>query len=226
MADTIALIRQCRQLFDEGRLTDKDFSDAKRCILEDSDASQRIEELKEACALYAEGSLTDEEFAAMKRRILALPADAAPEETPKDAAEAEPQESEQNAMDLRQKAARRLIRRCALIAALIGLIPLPFRDSPPLIILQFVMITLLCRKYGRKIGASLGLIVFAGITGPVVFGAAVKFVPLLGPILGALIAGGFTWMVGRLTHSLLENDEDFTWANFRRALRRAFAGRR
>ena len=257
MADTISLIRQCRQLYDEGRLTDEDFSSAKRRLLENPNASQIIEQLAEACALHAEGSLTDEEFAAMKRQILALPTpetaeekspepratvrEQAPrekeperrevyrEETLKAATEAEvlsaPQEAEQNAMDLRQESARKLIRRCALIAALIGLIPFPFRDSPLLIILQFVMVTLLCRKYGRKMGASLSLIILAGVLGPVVFYAIAKFIPLLGPILGALIAGGLTWMVGHLTHSLLDNDEDFTWANFRHALRRAFAHR-
>jgi len=122
---------------------------------------------------------------------------------------------------LREKA-KETINTCAVIAALVGVVPIPFSDSPLIVITQLVMLKKLTGSYGRSLGFSLVLILLSAMIGPEIFKALLKLIPVLGSIVGALVAGTCTWLVGRTALGVLEAGQPFTLRNLKAALADVF----
>lgn len=112
---------------------------------------------------------------------------------------------------------RQLVKTCAIIAGLIGLVPLPVADAPFIIVTQFVMLKKLCARYQRSPGITFVLILLSAILGPILFDIFIKLIPFAGSVIGALVAGGLTWVIGSKVMFMLENAQDFNWENFWRA---------
>ena len=118
--------------------------------------------------------------------------------------------------------AKSTISTCAIIAALIGVVPIPMADAPLIIILQVVMLKKLTGYYKRDLGFALVMVLISAMIGPVLFNALSKLIPVLGSIIGAAIAGGCTWLAGETALGVLEADEPFNLASLKEAFVKIF----
>jgi uncharacterized protein (DUF697 family) len=109
---------------------------------------------------------------------------------------------------------RKTIKTCAIISGAIAFIPIPVGDSVAITITQFIMVSTLCGRYNRSMGASIILIILSAMFGPLVFNLLLSFIPFLGWLLEALVGGMFTYYVGSITHHLLQQNQSFTFGNF------------
>ncbi len=192
------------------------------CLLMEEIASgptQRVKRVVELFALYQDKVLSKEEFCRLRAEQFAskISEGAAPAKTAPAAVPAPAPGGAVSAAEQRRKESRTTVSTFTLVAGLIGLLPLPIADAPLLILTQFFLMHKLCAKYGRKPGIGLLLIVASAFLGPVVFSSCAKLLPGLGSILGALIGGGFTYLVGTTTVKILENNEEFTWENIKKS---------
>ncbi|MDR2352423.1 MAG: DUF697 domain-containing protein [Deltaproteobacteria bacterium] len=109
---------------------------------------------------------------------------------------------------------------CAIIAALVGLIPIPFSDALFIIIIQIVMIYKICDKYQVPMGGSIVLVLVSAVIGPIIFSGLTKFLPILGSLVGAAVAGTCTYLVGKTIINVLEAKQPFSfhtcWAGFKK----------
>jgi uncharacterized protein (DUF697 family) len=113
-----------------------------------------------------------------------------------------------------------IIKRFATYSAVAGLIPLPVVDAVVLTGVQVKMIAALAEVYGLPFNRDAVKGYAAAIVGGVlpvspIGGAAihaVRFVPLIGPILGIAVVPAFasalTWAVGRVFASHFETGND------------------
>jgi len=121
-----------------------------------------------------------------------------------------------------RKKAEETVNTCTGIAALIGLIPIPMSDGPLIVITQLIMLKKLSERYERSLGFSTVLVLFSAMIGPVFFSAIIKFIPALGSIIGALVAGGCTLLVGQTALGVLDAGKPFTLGNLKEAFVKVF----
>lgn len=184
-----------------------------------SGKTQRVKRVVEIYALYQDKALSEEEFCRLRGELFAAEADEGTGR-PETTSATLPAPSPAGAIpaaEQRRKESRATVNTFTLAAGLIGLLPLPIADAPLLILTQFFLMQKLCARYGRKPGIGLLLIVASAFLGPVVFSSFAKLLPGLGSILGALVGGGFTYLVGTTTVKILENNEEFTWENIKKS---------
>lgn len=203
MQDNTELIENFALYRKAGLLSEDEFCQVSEALLDKAEPPRWIARLENACVLAQQGKLDKENFSSLKNRILEQAEDASGGAKGADAL-----------LDAAGADADKIIRVCVVIACLIGLLPLRVADAPFLIITQFVMLKKLCDKYGRKPGPALLLIVFAAILGPIVFNIFIKFIPMAGSIIGALVAGSFTWIIGAKVKAMLAKGQEFTFRNF------------
>lgn len=172
-----------------------------------------IGDLAALCEARAEGRLDDGAFEAIKSRFFRNAQSPGDKVVHSGVINVHPV----GASDASAPEAAKLVRDCALVAAFIGLVPLPMADAPFLIVTQFVMLRKLCSMYDRSPGLSLALIVLSALAGPMLFDALVKLFPVAGSIAGAAVAGALTWFIGSKVRVMLANGQDFTWRDFLRA---------
>jgi uncharacterized protein (DUF697 family) len=106
------------------------------------------------------------------------------------------------------------IKTFAIIAAAIAFVPLPVGDSVAIIIAQVIMVSTLCGRYSRPMGGSVILIIISAMLGPLVFSILLDIIPVLGWAIAAAVSYFFTFYVGSITHSLLQENKAFTFRNF------------
>lgn len=143
----------------------------------------------------------------------------------------------------RVKDAQALVRRHALMAAGVGVLPLPLLDFLGISLLQIKMLRELAARYdvafseqvAKKIIAALVAGLGSAGLGFALAGSLAKFVPLIGANLGALsvpvVAGAFTLATGRvfIAHfesggTVLNFDPQAIRAHFRDEFERARQG--
>lgn len=213
------LIRKFSQYKRDGYLTESEFQDVSERLLDSSAPPPPwIARLERACALIASAQIDAADFDAIKARLFKSAGarirksgiNLEKEAGPREAARAE-------AGAVAEAEAAGTVRTCVIVASLIGLLPLPVADAPFLIITQYVMLRKLCAKFGRKPGASVILILLSALLGPLLFGLIAKRIPIIGSIVGACIAGGFTWYIGQKVRVMLVAGMEFTPRNFIKA---------
>jgi uncharacterized protein (DUF697 family) len=163
--------------------------------------------------LRASGLLTEEEFRA---KLAALKGQEAPRPNPSPGPNPGPPAGD------RAKSARTLVVAATAVAAFVGLIPLPVADAPFIVITQIVMLYLLTRKFGRPMGFSLFWVVVSVVLGPLLFSSLAKLIPFLGSLIGAAVAGGLTYIVGKSTLLLLEEGREFNFDSYKKAFPEVF----
>lgn len=213
MQDNAVLMRNFSAYKKKGIISTNEFCIISQYLLDaDSPAPSWVAKLDNACKLLKEREIEIDDFHVIKNQILSVNGKCA--STPVVRAEVVKQ-GPANASAVRKEETASIVRNCTIAACLIGLLPLPVADAPFLIITQFIMLRKLCAKYDRSPGAALLLIILSAILGPVVFGAFVKLIPVAGSIIGACVAGGFTWYIGSKVKAMLENGQEFTLDNFK-----------
>lgn len=204
------LLREFARYADMGYITRQEMGQISDYLRNHTaSAPQWLHNLASACVLVANGQIGSQEFANIKRQLL----------TNLNQEDEGPIRAQ--VIDVRRvedvdnkKETQGIVRTGAIIAACIGLLPLPVADAPFLILTQFWMLYRLCGKFGKKPGKSLWLIVLAALIGPILFDALVKIIPFAGSIIGACVAGGITWYIGTKARLLLEKGLEFNFANF------------
>lgn len=209
--DYLQAFSNCKDL---GLLNEKEFNLLEECLFAHRDAAPPwLASFAEACGRAARGQMSPGEFNVLKARFFRNLKSSNDKVIHSDVIQTHPAGTEPDA----DEDSARSIRNCALAAALIGLIPLPVADAPFLIVTQFIMLKSICSKYGRTPGLSFILIILSALLGPIIFNIFVKALPLAGSIIGAAIAGSFTWYIGSKVRAMLMNGQDFTLDNFLRA---------
>lgn len=126
---------------------------------------------------------------------------------------------------LRDKSAKgdKIVLAAIATAGGIGLVPLPMADMPFIIATQVGMILALCNLYGRALSRdtakSLVLTALSAVAGPMIFQTITKFIPGLGSVVGAGVAAGCTFAVGKVTQRILESGQQFELDSFKAAVR-------
>lgn len=201
-------------------ITAAEFSRLAPYLLDATAAPDWILRLQKACALASSGDISQDDLKSIKNEIFStVPKHSESNPSAMTTVAAGDDVSANTASAaVRASGCANIVRICTGIACLIGLLPLPVADAPFLIILQYVMLKKICAKYNREPGAALVLIVVSALLGPIIFNAFVKRIPVTGSIVGACVAGGFTWFIGRKVLVMLEKGWQFNLKNFLRAI--------
>ena len=119
--------------------------------------------------------------------------------------------------------AHKIVLAATATAGTIGLVPLPLADMPFIIATQTGMIVGLCHVYGRTLSSdtakSLVLTALSAVAGPMIFQTVSKFIPGLGSVVGAGVAAGCTFAVGKVTQHILESGQQFELDSFKAAVK-------
>lgn len=183
-----------------GLLDSAEFAQLSQLLLgTERSVPEWVYKLRDACSLAASGQISRSDFQTIRAQLFE---------------QASKQPDSMHASEAADIESRSVLQICTLIACVIGLFPLPFAHAPLLIILQYVMLRKICARYGRRPGWSLALIILAGVLGPLIFGFFIRFLPFARFILGALVAGAFTWYIGAKTRAMCMAGLDFTLRNF------------
>ena len=123
-----------------------------------------LEQLERLGKLKNEGIITEEEFNTQKAALLSDKTASAP-------GTSVPEESAASGVDLTSPMEKSLgvIKKAAIVAFFIGLLPIPFADAPLIIITQVVMLKKVCDFYDRPMGMSLGFVFLSALCGPIIF---------------------------------------------------------
>lgn len=217
MASAVDYAEKFLKLKNDNIISDDEFFQIKKIIINDFEKlCPEIECLYDSCILYESKKLTEEEFCALKTKSFEKFSTSKLDHSDHDEKNNISRDSDIDELIFRRKKeVNSTITSFSFIAALIGLFPLPIADAPLLIITQFFMMRNLCHKYERKIGFGLMLIILSAFLGPIFFSAFAKLLPGLGSIIGACIAGSFTYLVGKTSSIVLDKGQDFTGENMK-----------
>jgi GTP-binding protein Era len=126
---------------------------------------------------------------------------------------------------LKDKGAKshKIILAATATAGTIGLVPLPMADMPFIIATQVTMILSLCKTYERPLSVdtakSLALAALSAVAGPMLFQTASKLIPGFGSVVGASVAAGCTFAVGKVTQRILASGQEFELKTFKNAVK-------
>jgi small GTP-binding protein len=111
---------------------------------------------------------------------------------------------------LKKSRAGQIIQRNASAAATLAVIPIPFSDIFPLLLIQTEMILEIAHIFGIKIGMERAREVLFAITGGIalrtLFQIAVKFAPGIGSLIGPAIAYSGTLAIGKTARHYFEHE--------------------
>ena len=109
----------------------------------------------------------------------------------------------------RRAAAERVMQRAAMLSGLTGLEPVPLLDIPFQIYIQLQMVLRLASIYGQPLNDRYSREMLATMVGGVAlrYGGQqlLKIIPFLGWLASGALAGGGTWVIGRLAVEYFEN---------------------